>query len=100
MDITISARHMDLTEAMDNHIRERIEKLPRFDDHIISITVTLDDDAGQEWVEIIAKCHREVLVTESGGHDLYAAIDDAFDKLERRITKLHDKLTEKRPRRR
>ncbi len=100
MDITISARHMDLTDAMDVHIRERIEKLPRYDDHIISIDVTLDDDAAQEHVEIIARCHKDVLVTKSRGHDLYAAIDDAFDKLERRVTKLHDKLTEKRPRRR
>ncbi len=98
MDITISARHMDLTEAMESHIRERIERLPRFDDHIMSVKVTLDDDTGRENVEIIAKCHKELLITTSQQHDLYAAIDDAFAKLERRITKLHDKLTEKRPR--
>ncbi len=95
-NVTISARHMDLTDAMKNHINERIEKLPRFDDHIISIEVVLDEDAGREKVEIIAKCHHEVLVTKSNGHDLYAAIDEAFDRLERRVAKLHDKLVEKR----
>jgi len=100
LDITISARHMDLTEAMDNHIRAHIEKLPRYDDHIISATVTLDEDGAQEGVEIIVKCHKEVLVTKSEGHDLYAAIDDAFEKMEKRVSKLHDILTEKRPRRR
>ncbi len=99
MEINISARHMDLTEAMESHIRERINKLSRYDDHIISIKVTLDEDAGLECVETIAKCHKEVLVTKSEGHDLYAAIDEAFDKLERRITKLHGKITSKRPRR-
>ncbi len=99
MDITLSARHMDMTDAMKSHIRDRIEKLPRFDDKILSITVTLDEDNGQEKVEIIAKVHQEVLVTKSAGHDLYAAIDEAFDKCERRITKLHDKLTDKRRRR-
>ena len=99
MEITISARHMDLTEAMEDHIRERIEKLPRFDDHIISIKVTLDDDTGEDSVEVIAKCHKDLLITTSQQHDLYPAIDEAFTKLERRISKLHDKLTEKRPRR-
>ncbi len=96
MDIIISARHMELTESMENHIRERIAKLPRLDDHIISISITLDEDAGQEEVEIIAKCHKEVLVTKTSEHDLYVAIDEAFEKLERRIAKLHDKLMDKR----
>jgi putative sigma-54 modulation protein len=83
---------MDVTDAMGNHIRARIDKLPRYDDDIQSVTVTLDDEASGEEVEIIAKCHRDVLVTSASGHDMYAAIDAAFDKLERRISKLHDKL--------
>ncbi|MFW5923231.1 MAG: ribosome hibernation-promoting factor, HPF/YfiA family [Planctomycetota bacterium] len=98
MDLTISGRHMDITDAMEDHIRARVDKLPRLDDHVLSITVTLDDTAAGDEVEVIAKCHQKVLVTSSSGHDLYASIDEAFSKMERRIRKLHEKLVEKRNR--
>ncbi len=98
MDVTISARHMDITDAMHDHIRKWVDKLPRLDEKLHSITVTLDDNAAGDEVEIIAKCHKNVLVTTSSGHDLYASIDEAFERMERRIKKLHDKLVAERSR--
>lgn len=98
MDVTISGRHMEMTDTMEDHIREHVEKLPRLDDQIQSVTVTLDDNAAGDEVEVIAKCHRQVLVTKSSSHDLYASIDEAFSRMERRIRKLHDKLVERRSR--
>lgn len=98
MDVTISARHMEITDAMDDHIRKWIDKLPRLDDKLQSITVTLDDNASGDEVKIISKCHHNVLVTSSSGHDLYASIDEAFDRMERRIKKLHEKLVDGRSR--
>lgn len=98
MEVTISARHMDITEAMDDHIRKWVDKLPRLDEKLQSITVTLDDNGAGDEVEVIAKCHQNVLVTQSSGHDLYASIDEAFDRMERRIKKLHDKLVTERSR--
>lgn len=95
MDVTISGRHMEVTDAMENHIRVHLEKLPRYDDQIQSVTVTLDDSASGEEVEVISKCHDKVLVTNSSGHDLYAAIDEAFSRMERRISRLHKKLIER-----
>mgnify|MGYP006291873543 CR=1 FL=1 len=98
MDVTISGRHMQVTEPMERHIRSRIAKLTRYDDQIISVTVTLENDSNREQVEVIAKCHRNVLVTNAEGHDLYDSIDEAFSKLERRVSRLHDKLVNQKAR--
>jgi ribosomal subunit interface protein len=85
---------MEVTDAMEKHIRSHLKKLPRYDDQIQSITVTLDNGSAGEEVEVIAKCHNKVLVTNSRGHDLYAAIDEAFSRMERRISRLHKRLVE------
>ncbi len=93
MDLQITGRHIEVTDGMKQHIRQHVEKLPKFDDKIQYVTVTLDVDGGDQFVELIAKCHRADLVAEARGHDIYPCIDQAFAKLQRQITRHHDKLT-------
>ncbi len=77
---------------MDQQIRDNIEKLTRFDNKIQYVTVTLDVDAGNQIVEILAKCHRSDLVAEAKGSDMYKCIDSAFAKLQKQVRRLHDRL--------
>ncbi len=93
MDATISGRDVEVTEVMEKHIRDHIRKLPRYDDRIGPVTVTLKRDASGEQVEIIAKCHRSVLVAKASSYDMYNSIEQAFARMRRRIARLHDKLT-------
>ncbi|MDP6439015.1 MAG: ribosome-associated translation inhibitor RaiA [Candidatus Brocadiia bacterium] len=92
VEVTISGRHVEVTESMENRIAEHVEKLPRLDGHIQHITVTLAKDAKVENVEVIAKCHRSTLVAHAQGYDLYATIEEAFEKMERQVTRLHGKI--------
>ncbi len=89
---------MRVTPAMDRHIRQHIEKLPRIGDRIQYLTVTLEVDAGDQLVEVIAKCHRADLVAEARSHDMYQCIDEAFAKMGRQIARHHDKLVDHRAR--
>lgn len=98
MEVTISGRHTEVTEAMEKHIRDRIEKLPRFDEQIRHVTVTVDNESSARHVEVIAKCHKSILVANAEGHDMYESIDEAFCKLERRVARCHDKLVNKHAR--
>lgn len=98
MEITISGRHMEVTEAMQKQIREHVGKLPRFDDQIQHVTATLINDPAGQKVEVIAKCHKAILVANGQSHDVYLSIDQAFEKLQKRITRFHDKLTTKHAR--
>jgi putative sigma-54 modulation protein len=92
VDVTIAGRRVDVTEPMERHIRQHIDRLPRFDGKIQYLTVTLAVDAGDQLVEIIAKCHRADLVAEAQSHDMYQSIDEAFGKMERQISRHHDKM--------
>ena len=92
MEVRISGLHMEVTQAMEKHIRERIDKHPRFDNDIQHITVTLANESNCPHVEVIAKCRKSIVVANGRGHDMYKSIDEAFSKLERRVARVHDKL--------
>jgi ribosomal subunit interface protein len=58
----------------------------------------LDVDSGNQMVEVIAKCGRADLVAEAKSHDMYQSIDDAFARIERQLTRYHDKVVNGRSR--
>ena len=98
VEVTIAGRHVEVTEPMAEHIRQRIDRLPRLDDKIQYLTVTLAVDSGSQLVEIIAKCRRTDMVAEAASHDMYQSIDEAFEKMERQVARLHDKAVSNRSR--
>ena len=98
MEVEISGRHFEVTVALEKHVRQHIEKLPRFDDRIHSLTVILGVESATKKVEVIANCYHSVLVAEAEGHDMYDAVGQAFTKMEHQIMRLHDKLTSGRAR--
>ncbi len=83
---------------MEEHIRQHIQKLPRYDDKIQYITVTLDTDAAENVVEIIAKCHRADLVAEARHHEMYPCIDEAFARIMRQVKRHHERVVSHKPR--
>ena len=70
MEVTISGRHIEVTDTMEKHVWEHIDRLPRFDDQIHTVSVTLERESGGEHVELIAKYHKSVLVADARGHEL------------------------------
>lgn len=95
VDLQISGRHIDVTDAMKNRIRKHVEKLPRFDDQIEFVEVTVGLDSGLHTTEVITKCHRSKLIAEAKGHDMYDCIEEAFEKMERQIARFHDKIIDR-----
>ncbi|HHT9124300.1 MAG TPA: ribosome hibernation-promoting factor, HPF/YfiA family [Candidatus Brocadiia bacterium] len=99
MDITISGRHLSITEAMKEYARKKASKLERFFDRIRKIQVTLDVEGERQTAEMIVSATRgSTLIAEVAATDMYAAIDLAVDKLERQLTRHKEKLYNKRNR--
>ncbi len=98
MDIEITGKHVEVTEPMERHIRQRIEKLPRWAEIVQHLTVTLRKDSSNLLAEVIARCPRADLAVQATSHDMYQSIDEAFSKIEHRLTRYHDKLVSGRAR--
>ena len=93
MNVTVEARHMDITKALREHAEEKVAKLPRFYDGVQSVEVILDYEAGQPKVEIIVQATRKAtFVAHERTEDMYVAIDDCIDKLTVQLRRHKDKI--------
>jgi putative sigma-54 modulation protein len=89
LQVVVTGRHIDITDAMKKHAEEKVSKLPRYYDGINFIEVIIDaSDKVNKSVEVIARAeHNKVFVATDTGDDLYTCIDMAVHKIERQITK-------------
>ena len=98
MQIKISARHGHLSEATQEFIREKAQKLTRLFERLTIIEVTVDlKNEGQTWVEFLVKSeHKHDFVASESHPDLLAAMDMALGKLEMQVRRHKEKLQDHR----
>jgi len=95
MDITITGRHLPITEAIDQHAREKAGKLSRYYDRLAKLEIIIEkaeDDHSFE-VEFIAHIDgAKNMVAKTTHDDLYHGLEHAVKKMERQLTDLKEKL--------
>ena len=93
MLITISGKHIEVTESIKKHAEEKVSKLPKFYNSINQVEVIIDgSQGGNTSVEIIARAERsKVFVGTETGEDAYRCIDMAVHKLERQLRRTKSK---------
>lgn len=95
MNISINARHMDITDAIRGYAQEKVQKLQRYYDRIMSVEVIIDIDGGTPVVEIVvAATHNNTFVGHHRGEDMYGCIDNAIHKVEEQLRRHKDRLRE------
>ena len=85
MNISITFRHMDSSEAIKRYAGGKLAKLQRFLRQPMSGRVTVSIDRLKHVVEARISSGGEHLEAHETSDDMYAAIDLVMDKLERQI---------------
>ena len=94
MKVTVTARHVDVTETMKEYAFEKARRLERYFDHARKLQVILDLDGVKGFkAEMIASLVRgQVLTCKSKEVTAMAALDAVVDKMERQFTRFKEKL--------
>ncbi|MEO1236435.1 MAG: ribosome-associated translation inhibitor RaiA [Planctomycetota bacterium] len=94
MDVTVTGRHLEITDPIRDHAVARANKLPRYFDRISRVEVVVGRKDNHTYdVELIAHVDGHEHFVAHGQHeDPYAAVDDAEAKLERQLADHKDKL--------
>jgi putative sigma-54 modulation protein len=93
MQITITARHFELTNAIRDHVETACLKLKKYFDQIITIHVTLAWENNRNICEMSLHASKFGLQSQAEEVDMYLAIDNTIDKMEAQIKKLKDRIT-------
>ncbi len=94
MQITITARHFELTKAIRDYVETSCLKLKKYFDHIITVHATLALENSRNICELSLHAAKFSLQSESEEMDMYLSIDTALDKMEGQIKKLKDRITD------
>ena len=97
MKLTISGHHLDVTPALREYVTGKLERITRHFDQVVDTRVLLSiDNQKEKERRQRAECTLRVkgcdVHAESSHQDMYAAIDELMDKLDRQIVRHKDKL--------
>ncbi len=94
MQVNLSIRHGELSEATQEVVRQKVERLRRFFDRINAIEVTfeLGNDTAPEVELNVSLEHLPDVVAKAGGANVLAALDSAMKKAEQQLRKLKERL--------
>ncbi len=90
--VTVTGRHMHITDGMKQHAFDRVMKLEHIGEHIIDVNVTMDIQKLSHRVEISMKCGHTFICSRAETTDMYASIDQAVNKLDRQLRRYRSKL--------
>ena len=90
MNLTISGHHLEVTQALRNYVTTKLDRITRHFDQVVDIRVILTVEKQREKERRQrAECNIHVkggdLFAESSHEDLYAAVDELIDKLDRQV---------------
>ncbi|MEW6251840.1 MAG: ribosome-associated translation inhibitor RaiA [Planctomycetota bacterium] len=92
MQITVTGRHMGVSEVLKAYCGEKAERLPRFLDRIQSVEFVIDGHEGVHTVEIIVHtAGAQPFVAHLQHEDAYAAVDLLVDKVEEQLRRYKER---------
>ena len=96
MNLTISGHHLEVTPALRGYVTSKLDRIARHFDQVVDMRVLLTvDNMKEKELRQRAECTLHVtgrdLFGESSHADLYAAVDELTDKLDRQVARYKTK---------
>lgn len=91
MQLNITGHQIDLTDSLQLYVREKFRKLERHSDQITQVHVVLNIEKLAHQAEATAHVPGAELFANADASDMYPAIDQLVDKLDRQLLKHKEK---------
>jgi ribosome hibernation promoting factor len=97
VQIKVSTRHGQLSEASQEKISAKAEKLTRIFDRLTAIDVIVDlsDEANPKVDLKVAAEHKHDFVAHDQSESLMASVDNVIEKMEQQLRKYKEKVQER-----
>jgi putative sigma-54 modulation protein len=99
MNLTISGHHLEVTPALREYVVSKLDRVTRHFDQVVDINVLLTVEKQKEKerrqrAEVTLHVKGRDLFCEQSHEDLYAAIDQLMDKLDRQVCRHKEMMQE------
>ena len=97
MNLQLTGHHLEITQSIRDNVTSKLERITRHFDNVIDVNVILSVDKLQQRIEANVHVRGRDIFCESIDENMYAAIDNLVDKLDRQIIKHKEKTVDHRP---
>lgn len=97
MNLTISGHHLEVTPALRSYVTTKLDRIVRHFDQVVDVKVLLSvekqkEKEGRQRAECNIHVKGSDIFAECAHADLYAAVDELVDKLDRQVVRHKDRL--------
>jgi putative sigma-54 modulation protein len=97
MNLTISGHHLDVTPSLREYVLTKLDRVTRHFDQVVDINVLLTveklkEKERRQKAEVTLHAKGKDIFIESANEDMYAAIDELMDKLDRQVCRHKDRV--------
>jgi putative sigma-54 modulation protein len=96
MNIIITGRHLEVTDALKTYVDKKIKRFDRYITNISEANVTLTVEKYRHKAEVLLKVNGVLIQAEAITGDVYSSIDEVAEKLDRQTKKYKEKLVSHR----
>ena len=97
MNLTISGHHLEVTPPLREYVLTKLDRVTRHFDQVVDVNVLLSveklkEKERRQKAEVTLHTKGKDIFVETSHEDLYAAIDQLMDKLDRQVVRHKDKV--------
>jgi putative sigma-54 modulation protein len=92
MNLIVQGRHLEVTPALRDYVGGKLERIRRHFDNVIEADVLLSVDKLKHKAEVTLRVRGNSMHAEASDGDMYAAIDNLIDKLDRQVLRHKDRV--------
>lgn len=96
MNLNLAGHHLEITPAIRDYVTSKLDRITRHFDHVIDVNVILSVEKLKQKAEANVHIRGKDIFVESDDINMYAAIDNLVDKLDRQILRHKEKKFERR----
>jgi putative sigma-54 modulation protein len=95
MKLNIKGRNIEVTDALRQYIEKRLSKFSKFLNDLSEAVVTISTEKFTHKIDVLLKVNGHLIQAEGKTEDLYSAVDQVVEKLEKQVIKYKEKIQNK-----
>jgi len=92
MNLQLTGRHVEITPAIRDYVVSKLSRIERHFDHVIDVIVIMTVEKLDQCIEANVHLSGKDIHVASHNGDMYAAIDDLIDKLDRQVIRYKERF--------
>ena len=94
MKLSVTFRHMDPSEAIKQHVEDKLARLKKYFPDPVAAAVVLSTERYRHQIDVtITLANGTAINGKEISEDMYSAVDLVMDKIDRQIRRYKDKIT-------